>query len=153
MGRRRDLVSAPGADPTGRGPVRRDPVSGASRRGGEAFSDFYTDEERARHYRDKFAADRVHRAADRAERAAIAALLGRCDDRGIWLDMPSGAGRFESAIADAGLRFVAADASYSMLMNCRSREEPAARQPIGCVRVDAFSLPFAAQSFDGVLCS
>lgn len=154
MGRRRDLMSAPGAEPEGRGPTRRGPTRRDSTGdAGEAFSDFYADEERARHYRDKFAADRVHRAADRAERAAIAGLLGRCESRGTWLDMPSGAGRFESAMADAGLKFVAADASFRMLVNCRSRDETAAKPPIGCVRVDAFALPFAAKSFDGVLCS
>ncbi len=119
----------------------------------EPFSAFYADEDRARHYRDKFAADRVHRAADRAERRALTGLLRKCEPQGVWLDVPSGAGRFESALADAGVRFVAADASFAMLDHCRSRDEPASRRPIACVRVDAFALPFASGAFEGVMCS
>ena len=118
------------------------------------FRDFYREDARALHYRDKHDRDRTHRRAHRAESAAIADLLRRAGEPdGPWLDLPSGTGRFEPVLEAQGFQYVAADASHEMLRLAAERaHDDGARGWTGAVQASAFALPFEAGSFDGAMC-
>ncbi len=75
---------------------------------------------------------------------ARAGLGGPCD----VLDAPSGSGRLTPLLASHARRLVAADVALPMLQEARATGQAPARLVLG----DARALPFAARSFDVVLC-
>ena len=116
------------------------------------FADFYLGEDRARHYHDKYGADRGHRVSNRVECRSVDELLALAEAEGDWLDVPSGAGRFRSTIEGRGIRYFAADASPAMLALARQARSGDPDDSAPAVRVDARRLPFDDRAFDGVAC-
>ncbi len=112
------------------------------------LASYYRDAGRARQYGNRFAETRTQRAADRAEQRAVDGLLARVvvPDGARWLDVPSGAGRFPSALVTRGASVVAADVSAEMLAQVDGSR---AR---GRVCASAFALPFGDGTFEGAIC-
>jgi SAM-dependent methyltransferase len=81
---------------------------------------------------------RFWRAIERALGAELAGVRS-------VLDTPGGTGRFAALVARGGRRLVLADLSAAMLAEARATGVPR-------VQADALALPFAAGSFDLVLC-
>ena len=116
------------------------------------FRDAYVDEAQAIRYRDKFAASRFRRFADRRERRQVRRLLDRAAvGGGLVLDVPSGAGRFLGEATGRGRRVVAGDSSATMLrLGCVAGARLAGW--VGAVALSAMRLPFRDGAFDGVVC-
>jgi len=84
------------------------------------------------------------RRTDRRERFLVGQLLEQADSIHSALDVPCGAGRFESTIAQHAVQLLAADASYAMLQQYNGH---ATR-----IQFSADAIPFSNSSFDLVFC-
>lgn len=109
----------------------------------------YGSTEEARAYREKFRGSKLRRGSSRRETALVARALASTGDCQLVLDCPCGAGRLLPALTGDGRRVVAADASAFMVSEARAA---GARGVQGFLVADAWRLPFAAGSFDAVVC-
>ncbi len=97
----------------------------------------------AQDYRDRRFRSGSGPRTDRRERRALRSLLEKAHARsGPWLDVPSGAGRMSDLLPGP---VVQADYALAMLLAIEAPAGP-------LIRASALELPFADQSFAGVLC-
>ncbi|MDI6852088.1 MAG: class I SAM-dependent methyltransferase [Deltaproteobacteria bacterium] len=87
--------------------------------------------------------------ADLVEKEALFDLLPEIAGR-LVLDVGCGTGNISLALAHRGAQVVGLDASGPMLARARDKARRA-ELPLACIRGSAGKLPFAADSFDGVL--
>jgi ubiquinone/menaquinone biosynthesis C-methylase UbiE len=90
------------------------------------------------------------KAFDEAEQQAVHRLLGVKSGERV-LDVGAGAGRVAAFLAAQGLRVTALDLTYNMLRVAQQKVEGEAKDYLSCVQGTARQLPFASDSFDGLV--